>query len=84
MGSRKTLTVVTIPLLLGSLVASAAMAQSPTYGVGRTPTEDELRQMDSCAPSVAVPLPGGSSSPVGPIEMSIWRSSSSVGVRPTP
>jgi hypothetical protein len=51
MGSRKTLKVpnplvVTIPLLLGSLVGSPAIAQSPTYGVGRTPTAEELRRMD--------------------------------------
>src|SRR6476469_3375230 len=38
----------------------------------------------TCAPSLAVPRPGGSSSPVGPIEISIRRISSAVGVRPTP
>src|SRR5262245_46026773 len=38
----------------------------------------------TCAPSLAVPRPGGSSSPVGPIEMSMRRISSAVGVRPTP
>src|SRR5262249_30069313 len=38
----------------------------------------------TCAPSLAVPRPGGSSSPVGPIEISMRRSSSAVGVRPTP
>ena len=43
MGSLK---VVTISLLLGSLLASPAFAQSPTYGVGRTPTAEELRRMD--------------------------------------
>src|SRR6185295_3134726 len=36
------------------------------------------------APSLAVPRPGGSSSPVGPIEISMRRISSAVGVRPTP
>src|SRR5215471_7308921 len=36
------------------------------------------------APSLAVPRPGGSSSPVGPIEISKARISSAVGVRPTP
>src|SRR5947209_13769076 len=35
-------------------------------------------------PSLAVPRPGGSSSPVGPIEISKARISSAVGVRPTP
>ena len=66
MGSRKTLKVsnplkaVTIPLLLGSLVAGAAMAQSPTYGVGRTPTEDELRQMDISIGPTGEELPPGS------------------------
>src|SRR3979490_2338160 len=36
------LRVVTILLLLGS----PAFAQSPTYGVGRTPTAEEIRRMD--------------------------------------
>src|SRR5205809_1170993 len=34
------------------------------------------------APSLALPFPGGSSTPVGPIEMSRARISSAVGVRP--
>src|SRR6195256_2773986 len=38
----------------------------------------------TCAPSLAVPRPGGSSSPVAPIEISMRRISSAVGVRPTP
>src|ERR1700731_1910353 len=38
----------------------------------------------SCAPSLAVPRPGGSSLPSGLIEMSQARISSAVGVRPTP
>jgi cytochrome c len=50
MGSRKfpmkSICLVSIPLLLGSLLASPAIAQSPTYGVGRTPTAEELRRMD--------------------------------------
>jgi cytochrome c len=49
MASRKFLNtpgVVAIPLLLGSLLASSTFAQSPTYGVGRTPTAEELRRMD--------------------------------------
>src|ERR1043166_6098485 len=36
------------------------------------------------APSLALPFPGGSSPPVGPMEMSRARSSSAVGVRPMP
>src|SRR5689334_14094277 len=36
------------------------------------------------APSLALPFPGGSSPPVGPIEMSRARISSAVGVRPMP
>src|SRR5215471_5446211 len=36
------------------------------------------------APSLALPFPGGSSPPVGPIEMSRTRISSAVGVRPMP
>src|SRR5216683_5571271 len=38
----------------------------------------------SGAPSLAVPRPGGSSFPVGLSEMSQARTSSAVGVRPTP
>ena len=33
-------------LFLGSLLACSAFAQSPTYGVGRTPTAEELRRRD--------------------------------------
>src|SRR6266550_1296386 len=38
----------------------------------------------SSPPSLAVPFPGGSSSPVGLMEISSARISSAVGVRPTP
>src|SRR4030095_4563178 len=38
----------------------------------------------SCAPSLTVPFPSGSSSPVGPMEISQALISSAVGVRPTP
>ena len=70
MGSRKILEVrnplklVTIPLLLASLVGSHAIAQSPTYGVGRTPTEDELRQMDISIGPTGEELPPGSGSAI--------------------
>ena len=66
MGSREMLKVsnplkvVTIPLLLGSLVASPAIAQSPTYGVGRTPTAEELRRMDIAIGPTGDELPPGS------------------------
>src|SRR5437016_9829396 len=40
--------------------------------------------MYSCAPSLAVPRPDGSSCPVGLIEISQARISSAVGDRPTP
>src|SRR5215468_3266821 len=39
---------------------------------------------NTTAPSLAVPRPGGSSSPSALIEISMRRSSSAVGVRPTP
>jgi len=45
MVSLNSLRVVAIPLLLGNLL-NPALAQSPTYGVGRTPTAEELRRMD--------------------------------------
>jgi S-disulfanyl-L-cysteine oxidoreductase SoxD len=66
MGSREmlkvhnALKVVTIPLLLGSLVGSPAIAQSPTYGVGRTPTAEELRRMDISISPEGDELPPGS------------------------
>ena len=65
MGSRKMLEVpnplklIAIALLLGSLVGSTAIAQSPTYGVGRTPTEEELRRMDISIGPTGEELPPG-------------------------
>ena len=59
MGSLNLLRVVTIPLLLGSLLGSTAIAQSPTYGVGRTPTAEELRRMDISIGPTGEELPPG-------------------------
>lgn len=63
MDSRKvfmgSLRVATIPLLLGSLLGSPAIAQSPTYGVGRTPTAEELRRMDISISHTGAELPPG-------------------------
>lgn len=65
MGSLKTLEVrnplklVTVPLLLGSLMGSPAIAQSPTYGVGRTPTAEELGRMDISISPEGDELPPG-------------------------
>ena len=56
MGSLK---VVTISLLLGSLLGSSAFAQSPTYGVGRTPTAEEIRRMDISIGPTGEELPPG-------------------------
>src|SRR4051812_13221037 len=49
------LRVVTILLLLGS----PAFAQSPTYGVGRTPTAEEIRRMDISIGAAGEELPPG-------------------------
>jgi S-disulfanyl-L-cysteine oxidoreductase SoxD len=50
---------VTISLLLGSFLGGPAIAQSPTYGVGRTPTAEEIRRMDiSIGPTGEEPPPG--------------------------
>ena len=57
---RRPLKVVAIPVLLGSLVVSPAVAQSPTYGVGRTPTAEELRRMDIAIGPTGEELPPGS------------------------
>lgn len=54
-----TLRIATIPLLLGSLLGSPAFAQSPTYGVGRTPTAEELRRMDISISHNGAELPPG-------------------------
>jgi S-disulfanyl-L-cysteine oxidoreductase SoxD len=56
---RSLLKVVTIPLLLASLVGSPAIAQSPTYGVGRTPTAEELGRMDISISATGEELPPG-------------------------
>ena len=56
MGSLKP---VTISLLLGGLLASPASAQSPTYGVGRTPTAEEIRRMDISIGPTGEELPPG-------------------------
>jgi len=53
----------TIPLLLGSLLGSPAIAQSPTYGVGRTPTAEELRRMDISIGPSGEELPAGRGTP---------------------
>jgi cytochrome c len=49
----------TIPLLLATLVGTSAIAQSPTYGVGRTPTAEELRRMDISVGPTGEELPTG-------------------------
>src|SRR5258705_13001657 len=59
MASVKSFGVVTIALLLGSLWGSPAFAQSPTYGVGRTPTAEELRRMDISIGPTGDELPPG-------------------------
>src|SRR5882672_156421 len=55
---RNPLKVVTI-LLLGSVVGSPAIAQSPTYGVGRTPTAEELGRMYIAIGATGEELPAG-------------------------
>ena len=50
---------VTISLLLGSLLGGPAFAQSPTYGVGRTPTAEEIRRMDISIGPTGEELPPG-------------------------
>ena len=58
MASLNSLRVIAIPLLLGNLL-SPAFAQSPTYGVGRTPTAEELRRMDISISHTGAELPPG-------------------------
>ena len=59
MGSLRIVTAAAIPLLLGSLLGASALAQSPTYGVGRTPTAEELRRMDISIGFAGEELPPG-------------------------
>src|SRR3954470_9190481 len=53
------LRLVTILLLLGGVLGSPAFAQSPTYGVGRTPTAEEIRRMDISIGPTGEELPPG-------------------------
>jgi mono/diheme cytochrome c family protein len=46
-----------LPFVL--LMGGAALAQSPTYGVGRTPTADELRALDISIGPTGEELPPG-------------------------
>src|SRR6202795_3488947 len=50
---------VTISLLLGSLLGGPAFAQSPPYGVGRTPTAEEIGRMDISIGPTGEELPPG-------------------------
>ena len=51
--------VAVVALSFGSFIAGAAFAQSPTYGVGRTPSAEELRRMDISIGFSGEELPAG-------------------------
>ena len=57
MGSPRLVTILLPTIVL--LVGSPAFAQSPTYGVGRTPTAEELRRMDISINAEGDELPPG-------------------------
>src|SRR5260370_24836683 len=57
MGSLRLVTIVLPTIVL--LVGSPAFAQSPTYGVGRTPTAEEIRRMDISISPTGDELPPG-------------------------
>ena len=57
MGSPRLVTILLPTIVL--LVGSPASAQSPTYGVGRTPTAEELRRMDISIGPTGEELPPG-------------------------
>lgn len=62
MGSRRLVTILLPTFVLPTivlLVGSAALAQSPTYGVGRAPTADEIRRMDISIGPTGEELPAG-------------------------
>ncbi len=50
-------------LLLMMLLGGSAAAQSPTYGVGRTPTEEEIRAWDISISPTGEELPPGRGTP---------------------
>ena len=50
-------------LLLLMLLGGSAAAQSPTYGVGRTPTEEEIRAWDISISPTGEELPPGRGTP---------------------
>ena len=50
-------------LLLMMLLGVSAAAQSPTYGVGRTPTEEEIRAWDISISPTGEELPPGRGTP---------------------
>ena len=57
MGSLRLVTIVLPTIVL--VVGSPAFAQSPTYGVGRTPTAEEIRRMDISIGPTGEELPAG-------------------------
>jgi cytochrome c len=57
MGSPRLVAILLPTIVL--LVGSPASAQSPTYGVGRTPTAEELRRMDISIGATGEELPPG-------------------------
>ena len=59
MASRKLSKLAAASLALAGLLGSPAIAQSPTYGVGRTPTAEELRRMDISISHTGDELPAG-------------------------
>ena len=59
LNSLRVVTIATIALLLGSLLGSPAIAQSPTYGVGRTPSAEEIGRMDISIGPTGEELPVG-------------------------
>src|SRR5262245_44850039 len=60
MGSLRFVTIV-LPAI--ALLAGPAFAQSPTYGVGRTPTAEEIRRMDISIGAAGEELPPGRGTP---------------------
>jgi len=56
MGSRR---VFPIAIALASLIGVSALAQTPTYGIGRTPTPEEIRAADISIGPTGEELPPG-------------------------
>ena len=70
------------PLLFVLLLGGVALAQSPTYGVGRTPTPEEIRAWDISISPTGTELPQGHGNAKGGAQ--VYRAKGCAGCHGTP